>query len=156
MKPDSGKRDNGAPCMSGTTGMAWSVLTEIGQMLKILAEKGKAGSIDLRSIPMTDADREHLEEILGRGEVRAELDLAGASEVWETAYAGVWWVRHRGAGNKIACEEIAVTPIPEILLTHPVDIEAAAARLSNDLVQDLSSRHLHAQDPENELEASNV
>jgi hydrogenase-1 operon protein HyaF len=156
MKPDSGKRDNGAPCMDGTTGMAWSVLTEIGQMLRTLAEKGEAGSIDLRSIPMTDADRDHLEEILGRGEVRAELDLAGASEVWETAYAGVWWIRHKGAGSKIACEEIAVTCIPEILLTHPVDIEAAAARLSNDLVQDLSSRHLHAQDPENELEASNV
>ena len=152
MKPDSGKRDNGAACMSGTTGMAWSVLTEIGQMLKTLAEKGKAGSIDLRSIPMTDADREHLENILGRGEVRAELDLAGASEVWETAYAGVWWVRHRGAGNKIACEEIAVTPIPEILLTHPVDIEAAASRIQ----QDLDSTDPHAQDREIELEASNV
>lgn len=156
MKPDIGQRDNGVPCISGTTGMARSVLTEIGQLLKALAEKGEAGSVDLRSIPMTDADRDQLEEMLGRGEVRAELDLAGASEIWETSYAGVWWIRHKGAGNKIACEVIAVTCIPEILLTHPVDIEAAAARLSNDLVQELPSRHLHAQDPDNELEATNV
>jgi len=162
MMPDNGhgnygKRDNGAPCMTGqSTGMAWSILTEIRQLLKALSEKGEAGSIDLRSLPMTDADREQLEEILGRGEVRAELELAGASEVWETAYAGVWWIRHKGAGDRIACEEIAITPIPEILITHPVDIEAAATRLENELSQGPAATDLHGQDQENELETSNV
>jgi len=153
MKPDYGKRDNGAPCMtSQSTGMAWSILTEVRQLLTVLLEKGEAGAIDLRSLPMTDADREHLEEILGRGEVHAELKLAGVSEVWETAYAGVWWIRHKGAGDRIACEEIAVTPIPEILITHPVDIEAAATRLENDLSQGPAAADLREQDQENELE----
>ena len=101
MTPDNGNRHNGASCMTNqSTGMAWSILTEIHQLLKALSEKGEAGSIDLRSLPMTDADREQLEEILGRGEVRAELELAGVSEVWETAYAGVWWVRHRRSTNR--------------------------------------------------------
>ncbi len=151
------KRDTAAPCLSGqSTGMAWSILTEIRQLLDALSDKGTVGSIDLRSLPMTDADRVQLEELLGRGEVRVELDLAGASEVWETAYAGVWWIRHKGVGNKIACEEIAVTAIPEILITHPVDIEAAAARLGSDLSQAAVSTDLQAQDQENELEATNV
>ena len=151
------KRDTAAPCLSGqSTGMAWSILTEIRQLLDALSGKGTVGSIDLRSLPMTEADRIQLEELLGRGEVRVELDLAGASEVWETAYAGVWWIRHKGAGNKIACEEIAVTAIPEILITHPVDIEAAAARLGSDLSQAAVSTDLQAQDQENELEATNV
>lgn len=151
------KRDAGAPCMTTqSTGMAWSILTEIRQLLDALNEKGTVGSIDLRSLPMTDADREQLENLLGRGEVHAELDLAGTSEVWETAYAGVWWIRHKGAADKIACEEIAVTAIPEILITHPVDIEAAAARLGNELSQAPVSTNLHAQDQENELEATNV
>jgi hydrogenase-1 operon protein HyaF len=151
------KRDAGAPCMTTqSTGMAWSILTEIRQLLDALNEQGTVGSIDLRSLPMTNADREQLENLLGRGEVHAELDLAGTSEVWETAYAGVWWIRHKGAADKIACEEIAVTAIPEILITHPVDIEAAAARLGNELSQAPVSTNLHAQDQENELEATNV
>ena len=157
MTPDNGNRHNGASCMTNqSTGMAWSILTEIHQLLKALSEKGEAGSIDLRSLPMTDADREQLEEILGRGEVQAELDLAGASEIWETAYAGVWWIRHKGAGDRIACEEIAVTPIPEILITHPVDIEAAATRLANDLSQGPAAPELLGQDQEDTLETSNV
>ena len=151
------KRDAGAPCMTTqSTGLAWSILTEIRQLLDALNEKGTVGSIDLRSLPMTDADREQLEELLGRGEVHAELDLAGTSEVWETAYAGVWWIRHKGAADKIACEEIAVTAVPDILITHPVDIEAAAARLGNELSQAQVSTDLNAKDQENELEATNV
>ena len=69
-------------------------------MLEALAESGQAGSIDLRSLPLSDADRAQLEELLGRGEVQAKLDLAGASEVWETTYPGVWWIRHKGAGGQ--------------------------------------------------------
>ena len=157
MKHNSINRDIGTPCLNGKhTGMAWSILAEIGQLLEALSANGEAGSIDLRSLPMTDADREQLEELLGRGEVQADLDLAGASEVWETSYAGVWWIRHKGAGDKIASEEIAVTAVPEILITHPVDIEAAATRLRDDLSQGMAAMDLPAQDQENELEASNV
>ena len=128
------KHDSAAPCLSDrATGMALSVIAEIGRMLEALSESGQAGSIDLRSLPLSDADRAQLEEALGRGEVRAELELAGNSEVWETTYPGVWWIRHRGAGDKIATEEISVCAIPEILITHPVDIKAAAGRLREEL-----------------------
>jgi hydrogenase-1 operon protein HyaF len=127
-------RDSAAPCLSErATGMALSVLTEIHHMLEALAESGRTGSIDLRSLPLSEADRAELEQALGRGEVQAQMDLAGESEVWETTYPGVWWIRHKGAGGKIATEEISVCRIPEILKTHPVDIEAAAARLKQEL-----------------------
>lgn len=126
--------ERGATCLdSHTTGMAWSVLTEVGRLLENLAATGEPGFIDLRSLPLTDTDREELEVLLGRGEVRADLELAGRSEVWETAYPGAWWIRHRGAGDRIAVEEIAVCPVPEILKTHPDDIQAAARRLRQDL-----------------------
>ena len=126
--------DSAAPCLSDrATGMALSVLAEVGRMLEALSESGQAGAIDLRSLPLSDTDRAQLEEVLGRGEVRAELELAGNSEVWETTYPGVWWIRHRGAGDKIATEEISVCSIPEILITHPVDIKAAAGRLREEL-----------------------
>ena len=128
------QRDNAAPCLSDrATGMALSVLAEVSRMLVTLAGSGEPGSIDLRSLPLSDADRAQLEELLGRGEVQVELELAGASEVWETAYPGVWWIRHRGAEGKIATEEISICPIPQILITHPADIEAAASRLRKEL-----------------------
>jgi len=128
------QRDSAAPCLSErATGMALSVLAEISRMLENLAASGEPGFIDLRSLPLSEADRAQLEDLLGRGEVQLELDLAGTSEVWETAYSGVWWIRHRGAGGKIATEEISVCRIPEILITHPVDIEAAASRLRQEL-----------------------
>jgi hydrogenase-1 operon protein HyaF len=128
-------RDAGS-CIDGrTTGMAWSVLAEVGRLLEALAASGATASIDLRSLPLTDADRAQLETLLGHGEVQVALELAGGSEAWETGYPGVWWIRHRGAGNRIASEEIAVCPIPEILKTHPADIEVAARRLRRDLQQ---------------------
>ena len=46
------------------------------------------------------------------------LKVAGTSEIWETRYAGVWWVRHFGAGDKIAAERIEIAAIPQIFVPH--------------------------------------
>ena len=74
------KRDADAPCMNTqSTVIARSFLTDIRQMLDALNEKGTVCSFDLRSLPLTDPHREQVEELLGRGEVHAELDLAGTS-----------------------------------------------------------------------------
>jgi len=118
---------------ANTTGMAFSILSEIAQRLQRLATANEPGSIDLRSLPMTQADRDQLEELLGHGEVHAHLELAGATHIWETTYAGVWWIRHMGSGDKIATEEISITRIPEILLTDPHDVNTAAGRIRQDL-----------------------
>ena len=147
--------ERGATCLDGrSTGMAWSVLAEVGRLLEQFAAGGEAGAIDLRSLPLTDADRAELESLLGRGEVHANLDLAGRSEVWETAYPGAWWIRHLGAGDRVAAEEIAICRVPEILHTHPADIAAAARRLAQDLQQ---TRPTAATEPsETQLETPHV
>ena len=123
-----------APCLGERpTGMAYSVLAEVGRLLEALSENGRNGAIDLRSLPLTDADRAQLKELLGPGEVTAELDVAGRSTVRETAFAGVWWICHRGAGDKVASEEIAICPVPSILVSHRADIAAAARRIAQTL-----------------------
>lgn len=128
------KRDASAPCQTAlNTGMAWSVLSEIGTQLGRLAELGENASIDLRSLPLTDADRTQLEDLLGQGEVSASLDLMGRSEIRETGFSGVWWIRHMGAGGTVSSEEIAITTVPEILQSHPADIDASARRLQRQL-----------------------
>ncbi len=132
---------SGAPCQTeNTTGMARSILAEVARMLECLAADGTTSSIDLRSLPLTEADRQQLEELLGRGEVSAELEVSGRSSVWETAYAGAWWIRHRGAGDKISSEEIAVCPVPDILVTHAADIAAAALRIKQDILENHPSQ----------------
>ena len=126
----------GAHCQTSlVTGMALSIMAEVARMLQALANKGKTGSIDLRSLPLTDADREQLEELMGRGEVKAALEVSGDSTVWETSYPGAWWIRHHGAGGKISSEEISICSVPAILAAHPADIEAAANRIKNAIAE---------------------
>lgn len=137
--------ERGARCLDPrSTGMAWSVLGEVLRLLETLADEGPGGTIDLRSLPLTQADRSELESLLGRGEVRAELDLAGRSEIWETAYPGAWWIRHLGAGGHVAAELIAVCPVPDIFVAHPVDVRAGTRRLSRLLSNQGLPENTHA------------
>jgi len=115
------------------SGMTDAILMEIAELLERLIDEGINGAIDLRSLPMSDADRAALEDRLGHGEVTATLDVAGPTEVIETAYPGVWWVRHLDGRGRVASEQIAVTRVPDILISPPDDIRAAAARLLAEL-----------------------
>lgn len=124
------KLETPSNCFSGMrTGMAQAIFTEVAERLDQLLEDNEDSAIDLRSLPLTDADLAELEELLGKGEVAAELNVLGPTSIWETAYAGVWWVRHFGAGQKIATEQLAITAVPEILKAHNDDIAAAAQRI---------------------------
>jgi len=127
-------RSAGTLCYSDTsTGMAGAVLHEILRCLDDLVMAEKTTSIDLRSLPLTDADLAELEEFLGRGEVEAEVNVIGPSTVRETAFAGVWWIRHLGGNGQTAAEEIAITKLPEILEAHTEDIQVASDRLRKSL-----------------------
>lgn len=124
---------DGFPEPGPRTGLAQSLLREIARALAALSENDTRDAIDLRSLPLTPADRAELEEALGRGEVSVRFEVGGPSELWETSYPGVWWLRHLSAGDMVAAETIEITPLPDILASHPDDIAAAAARLMQDL-----------------------
>jgi hydrogenase-1 operon protein HyaF len=107
-----------------------TILREIATMMEELLLTGEAGTIDVRSLPLTDFDRFELAEKLGDGEVRAFINTGGSSTVFETKFAGVWWVRHEDAEGRVIAEQIVVARAPELLLAHPSDIDAAHARLN--------------------------
>lgn len=125
--------DNIASAAVMHTGMAHSLLHEIARDLSKLYHEGEQSAVDLRSLPMTEADREELEELLGRGDVHVTLNAAGKSEIWETSFAGIWWVRHFSGDGRIAAETIEITSIPDILMAHPADISVASKRLESEL-----------------------
>ncbi|ARE38822.1 Hydrogenase maturation factor HoxQ [Rhodovulum sp. P5] len=110
--------------------MVLSLLAELARHLDHLALTGEPAAIDLRSLPITPQGRERLEATLGRGEVTATIQSGGRSEVAETAYPGLWWVRHLGAGDRLLTERLEIATVPEALAAAPADIAAASARLA--------------------------
>ena len=109
--------------------LADAVFAELAEALARLAATGEETVVDLKSLPFSPTDLEALAERLGTGEVSCELDVAGQSEVRETAYSGVWWVRHIGGDGQAIVEEVVVARVPEILMSHPDDVAFAARRM---------------------------
>ena len=89
--------DTNPVCSSLETGNVEPLLHEIRHALKRLAD-GEAGTvIDLKRLPLAPGEEERIEETLGTGEVRAEVDALGPTIIQETSYPGVWLITHKNA-----------------------------------------------------------
>jgi hydrogenase-1 operon protein HyaF len=95
----------------------------------MLAADASASSIDLQSLPMSRGDRAQLQQVLGKGEIRATLTAQGISRIRETRVSGVWWVEHFGQDRELVAESIEVTLIPDILKAAADEIAPAARDL---------------------------
>ncbi len=106
------------------------LLHEVKHALDNLIETGHTTIIDLRSIPLAPGEEDKILNTLGQGEVKAQLNALGLSEVIETQYAGVWIVTHYNDEQEIISRFIEVTTMPEILCSQTEDIMAAYSRLA--------------------------
>lgn len=114
-----------------------AVLHEVADALRELAHDAHSERvIDLRSLPLDDDERARLRDRLGAGEVHAVVHAAGRTTADETAFAGVWWVRHANADGAALFEQIVVARIPALLLAHPADVAAASERLDSQVEAD--------------------
>ena len=114
------------------------LLNEVKHALDNLIETGHNTMIDLRSIPLAPGEEEKIMSLLGVGEVQAQLDALGLSEIFETKYAGVWIVTHYNDEGHIISRFIEVTRMPEILCSQTEDIMSAYSRLGQTLDDDLN------------------
>lgn len=105
------------------------ILHEIRTLLAALADTGRGGSIDLRSLPLSPADFEALDAVLGEGEVQATICALGETRVRETAIHGVWRVTHCNDGGEAVADLIEVCDAPDILKTHAADARVGLALL---------------------------
>ena len=118
--------------MDGTAeawGSSLSVLHEIRHGLKRLAETGASTLIDLQAMPFGPAEEAQLFDLLGEGEVQAEIDALGSTRVWETGIHGVWIIDHRNLDQQRLALHIEIAAIPDILRTQAQDIEDAIKEL---------------------------
>ncbi|PCJ84878.1 MAG: hydrogenase accessory protein HupE [Thiotrichaceae bacterium] len=106
------------------------LLHEIKHALDALIETGKTGIIDLRSIPLASGEEDKILNTLGQGEVLAQMNTLGLSEIVETQYAGVWLVTHYNDEGNIISRFIEITAMPEILCSQTEDILSAYSRIT--------------------------
>jgi hydrogenase-1 operon protein HyaF len=115
------------------TGMASALLVELHGHLNRLLTSGETHLIDLKSLPLSEADINELADLLGVGEVKATISSIGSSSIRETAYSGIWWVTHYGDDDKVLSELIEVTLVPQILVTHIDEVRHSAQMMANSL-----------------------
>ena len=112
------------------------LLHEIRHALALLLERGERTCIDLKSIPLAPGEEDRIVAALGKGEVHAEVDALGLSEIAETAFPGVWVVSHCDERGALQARFIEVTEVPEVLRSQHSDIADGLARLTTRLAVD--------------------
>lgn len=119
------------------TGNAQPLLREVRDLLQRLIDSGESGAIDLRAMPLSEADLLWLAGQLGKGEVMIKLNMNGESTIVETQAPGVWWVTHHNEKGKVVSEFIEVTWVPELVAAQREDAKLGLVYLDS-LIYDLS------------------
>lgn len=109
------------------------LLHEIAHALRRFQAEGNSTTLDLGAIPFGPGDEQRLLDFLGTGEVSAKLDAMGDTNIWESAYAGVWIIEHKNASGERVAFQIEITKLPAILETQPEDIEESLIKLQEAL-----------------------
>lgn len=120
---------------SENVSMLLPILHELLEKHKTLLSSGQSHILDLRHEPLNLKEIAALKELLGQGEISANLTALGSTNISETSISGVWWVTHYNPDGKIMSEFIEITTCPEMLKTHTHDVEPAQVRLQDKLTQ---------------------
>lgn len=111
--------------------IATNLLHEMASMLNTLLTTGQSGTLDLRALPaLGEEGYQFLQDKLGLGEVRAEINNFGRSEIRESAFPGIWWITHYNQNDEVYTELIEVCFVPELLKSPRDDVALGEFRLS--------------------------
>ena len=120
---------------SESRSMLIPILHEMVTMLKTLMSSGQCNILDLRHEPLDLEEIAALKELLGNGEVNANLNALGSTNIRETSISGVWWITHYNPDGNILSEFIEITTCPEMFKTFPEELEPALVKLQDKLTQ---------------------
>ncbi len=116
------------PSLSAPSGMALAVLGEIAHRA-LRREPGGRDSVTLRGLPLSPNDFRWLRSVLGEGEVRIVINALGETEILETGFSGVWWIRDRDPDGAVRAEHVEIASVPLLASAHEDDMRVAAQRL---------------------------
>lgn len=133
-RPDAAPRPVASACGHRVdSGNVPLLLAEVRHALQRLLADGTTHVIDVRAIPLGPGEEDRLLAALGRGELRAEFDALGRSEIQECGYPGVWCVTHRNGADQLTGRFLEITFTPALLASPPEDVRAGLERLSAEL-----------------------
>lgn len=107
---------------SATTGNVLPLLHELRHALLQFRDDGTEHCIDLNSLPLAVQDYRRLDELLGRGEIHAQLLALGESQITETRIPGIWRIIHYNTEHAVVGRFLEVTGCPAILKTQQQDL----------------------------------
>lgn len=110
-----------------------SILSEIHYSLEQLIQDKTTHIINLRAMPLSPAEEQQLEQYLGCGEVKVELNALGKSTFYETNYSGVWLVTHYNPEAEVTGKQIEITYMPAMLLSPQEDVKSSLERFKTAL-----------------------
>lgn len=110
-----------------------ALMHQIGASMERLIHSKTSMSIDIHRLPLTSQERKALERALGEGDVDVTVEALGRTQIRETGYPGVWWVKHYNLSSQLVGESIEITDIPELLKSQPEDVRSGLARLRREL-----------------------
>ena len=116
--------------IGSTVGNVRAILAELETSLQNLLATGCEHSIDLRGLPFAPGELDYLKQTLGTGEVHAEIDALGRSDVQETAIRGVWWVTHYNTLDDVMAEFLEVSFCPDIVRAQRDDVRESLELLN--------------------------
>ncbi len=110
---------------------ALALLTEITAAVERLLTQRTPTRIDLQTLPLTAADRQRLQTLLGEGEVVCYLNAFGRSTAQESQMSGVWWITHCDEAEQVIAESIEVADFPAFCAAQPEDMAIGLRQLQS-------------------------
>ncbi len=100
------------------------ILQQLVEMVKELKQQEEPSHIDLLQLPLSTDELLKLWEILGEGEIHAEVEHLGISRIYSTSVPAVWRVTHFDDNDEVLSDFLEVSYCPEIMITHDEDINS--------------------------------
>lgn len=121
---------------------AHALLHEIVKLLEQLLKNDEPSHIDLRAIPLGQEDMQMLADVLGEGDINAEVLEPANTRISATGIPGVWWVVQLDESEQVISEFIEINYCPEALIILSEDIRDGRQALKARLFEaDLDLKH---------------
>ncbi len=118
------------------------ILNEIYENLKEFYKTGKKYTIFTNKLPLSDEDREFLNEVLGEGEVKIKIESDFQPAEWkETKIYGVWIGIIYDKNKNPMAETIEITDFPDLAKSQREDISDSIQKLEKILSQYKSTQN---------------
>ncbi len=135
MIPTEHFKLNAEPNTDLDTGNLLPVLHQICHATDKLIQHNSETLIDLNAMPFAPGEKERLKATLGRGEISIQLNVLGRSELYETQYAGVWWIEHYNSNDNLMAQLIEINWLPAIARSQAEDVHAGLHKMKAFFIQ---------------------